>query len=167
MNTNVNGPVQSVAWLDGVVMLNGIDALLWTNGSSTIDAFDHPSLNVALGANERATLTNLTSYQSSLLTVEEGWLWFSAKSSAGIEPYALNENGMLRSWDLVQGDSTPSASVGVSGGLVTVADNGQGRQLVRLNHDSSHLWLTAMSHSEQGIQPNTWENTLGCTCLAM
>ena len=150
VNTNVNGPVQSVAWLDGVVMLNGIDALLWTNGSSTIDAFDHPSLNVALGANERATLTNLTSYQSSLLTVEEGWLWFSAKSSAGIEPYALNENGMLRSWDLAQGDSTPSASVGVSGGLVTVADNGQGRQLVRLNHDSSHLWLTAMSHSGTG-----------------
>lgn len=149
-STNVNGPVQSVAWLDGIVLLNGIDALLWTNGSSTINAFAHPSLNGTLGANEFSALNGLTSFQSSFLAEEDGWLWFSAKSTTGIEPYALHEDGMMLSWDLTAGDSSPSASVGVPGGLVVVADNGQGRQLVRLNHDSSHLWLTALSHTSTG-----------------
>ena len=150
ISTNVDSAAKPVVWNGGVVMLNNLGDLLWSDGSVAMKAVDHPSAYAGMSNEDRLMVDGLESYQASLLYAENGWLWFSAKSQNGVEPYALHHQGDFLEWDLATGDAEPSSAVDAPGGVVVVADNGQGRQLVRLNHDGSHLWLTALIHSGTG-----------------
>ena len=150
ISTSVTSSTEVVMWNEGLVVLNNPDGLLWTNGTVAMNAFEHPSLSPGLSPEHRMVADSLASYQPSLLFVEHGWLWFAAKTQAGIEPYALHSSGTFQSWDLVAGDAEPSAAIDVIGGVVVVANGEQGRQLVRLTHDGSELWLTTLIHSGTG-----------------
>ena len=150
VSTAVNSAVKSVVWNEGVVMLNSVDMLLWTNGTAVMSVHEHPTLVQTMSTTDHSIINNLSSYHDDCLFVENGWLWFSAKSEAGIEPYAVHTQGALLAWDLSSGDGDPTAIIDAQGGVVTVAQSDQGRQLVRLNHDGSHLWLTSLVHSGTG-----------------
>ena len=149
-STSVTNQVSSVKWLDGLVMLNHPDSMLWTNGTSTMNVLDHPVLNASLDATTYQNLAALSSYHDAFLLTDDEWLWFSAKSTNGIEPYALHTDGTLKSWDLSSEDANPGPVIGLPGGVAVVADDGSGRQVARLNHDGSHLWLTSMVYDGTG-----------------
>jgi len=159
--TDVTGHVTTMAWNNGLVLLNTPNTMLWTNGTTTIDLLEHESLNQSLTQNDRTTLSELSAFQTNMLESEGGWLWFSAKSTTGIEPYALHTDGRFLAWDLVPGDANVGASIDVDQGRVLVADNGQGRQLVRLGHDGTHQWLTNLMNTNTGAQSNHVGEHLG------
>ena len=159
--TDVTGYVTTTAWNGGLVLLNTPNTMLWTNGTTTIDLLQHESLNQSLTQNDRTTLSELSAFQADMLESESGWLWFSAKSTTGIEPYALHTDGRFLAWNLVPGDANVGASIDVDQGRVLVADNGQGRQLVRLGHDGTHQWLTNLMNTNTGTQSNHVGEHLG------
>jgi hypothetical protein len=160
-STEVASMVASTMWNGGVAMLNTPNVVLWTNGTVAINLLDHASLAQGMSVEHRSMYGNLSAFQPALWQANDGWLWFSAKSTTGIEPYALHTDGALIGWDLVTGDANAGPSVAVDDGRIVVANNGQGRQLVRLNHDGSHLWLTALMHSGTGSQATHVAEHLG------
>ena len=111
VSTAVNSAVKSVVWNEGVVMLNSVDMLLWTNGTAVMSVHEHPTLVQTMSTTDHSIINNLSSYHDDCLFVENGWLWFSAKSEAGIEPYAVHTQGALLAWDLSSGDGDPTAII--------------------------------------------------------
>ena len=161
ISTTVGSSITSMAWNDGLVMLNTPNTMLWTNVTTTMDIVDHPSVAQGMSTNDSVMYAQLSAFQSSLLESKDEWLWFSAKSATGIEPYALNIDGRLLAWDLVSGDANPGPSTALQDGRVMVADNGQGRQLIQLNYDGSQAWLTSLMNTNNGLQANRVAEYLG------
>ena len=121
ISTAVGSSVASMTWNDGLVMLNTPNTMLWTNVTTTMDVIDHPSVTQGMSTSDIGVYSQLSAFQSSLLESEDEWLWFSAKSTTGIEPYALNSDGRLLAWDLVAGDANPGPSTALQDGRVTVS----------------------------------------------
>jgi len=161
ISTAVSSSVASMTWNDGLVMLNTPNIMLWTNVTTTMDVIDHPSVTQGMSTSDRGVYSQLSAFQSSLLESEDEWLWFSGKSTTGIEPYALNSDGRLLAWDLVAGDANPGPSAALQDGRVMVADNGQGRQLIQLNYDGSQAWLTSLMNTNNGLQASHVAEHLG------
>ena len=79
----------------------------------------------------------------------------------------LSNDGQLISWDLNSlEDSSPNAILSLGQSTILVADDGiNGRQLVELQTDGSHSWLTSMSLQSNGNPPTNVGENLGLNLL--
>jgi len=80
----------------------------------------------------------------------------------------LSNDGQLMSWDLNSfEDSSPNAILSLGQSTILVADDGiNGRQLVELQTDGSHSWLTSMTLQSNGNPPTNVGENLGLNLLA-
>ncbi len=142
---------KSVIWAQGIVVKSGGDDLLWSDGLTIDNVFEHP-LFTPLQQQQLASETlGMTTFATEMLFANSTHLWFSAKSQNNIEPNMLTLDAVFQSWDLnPTGASQPSAALILEGGIVVVAEGQNGRQLVRLFEQGGHNWLTSLQHQGTG-----------------
>ena len=157
-----------VEWMEGVVFTNVNDDFIWSNGTITVDLFDAPFFSTTTQSTLDIETSDLSvSPLSKMWPTSEGF-WFSASTlSHDFEMHHLSTDGVFKSWNLnsMEG-SMPDSFLGQSGQNIVIAEDGfNGRQLVRLNDDGSHEWLTSLTLQSNGAPANSVGEKMGLTSI--
>jgi ELWxxDGT repeat protein len=158
--TSLNGPGDGLkttskisSWMDGIVFTDVENKFIWSNGSTTVDLFDAPFFSTSMQIILDSSTSDLSVHSLTEFWPSETGLWFSAATiSDDFEIHHLTKTGLLTSWDLnsLEG-SMPNSLVSQEGSNFMIAEDGNnGRQLVRLNWDGTHNWLTTLTLQSNG-----------------
>ena len=157
-----------VEWMEGVVFTNVNDDFIWSNGTITVDLFDAPFFSTITQSTLDIETSDLSAYPLSKMWPTSEGFWFSASTlSHDFEMYHLSTDGVFKSWDLnsMEG-SMPDSFLSQSGHNIVIAEDGfNGRQLVRLNDDGSHEWLTSLTLQSNGAPANSVGEKMGLTSI--
>ncbi len=153
-------------WMNGVVFTtNGQQGqrMWWTNGSVTTSIWQAPWLTSSASSDLMNQSTSLSSLGQNMLLGDDDRLWFAAKeANIGLEVMQLDSQGTLTMYDLHPfGDSSPSEAMVSNNGLVLVAGDGTGRQLVYLDGTGGLQWLTSMTKEGTTTPVTTMAPKLG------
>ncbi len=153
-------------WMNGVVFTtNGQQGqrMWWTNGSVTTSIWQAPWLTSSASSDLMNQSTSLSSLGQNMLLGDDDRLWFAAKeANIGLEVMQLDSQGTLTMYDLHPfGDSSPSEAMVSNNGLVLVAGDGTGRQLVHLDGTGGLQWLTSMTKEGTTTPVTTMAPKLG------
>ena len=153
-----------VKWMNGVVFTNINDEFMWSNGTTTVDLFDAPFFSLLAQSNLDIETADLSAYPLTKMWPTSDGIWFSASTiSQDFEIHHLSEEGVFRSWDLntLEG-SMPDSFLSHSGHNIVIAEDGfNGRQLVRLNSDGTHEWLTSLTLQSNGAAATSVGEKMG------
>ena len=148
--TALLGPVeivQPVPWAEGLLFRSPSHQLMWTNGTDLRDWLTHPSWNTSLQQNLQNLLADLDHIGEAWLHADEQAVWFSASDEFGdVEPYRLERDGTLTSWSVNEfGNSQLSDLLSDGDDVLAVGVRGGVKQVIRINDDGSHAWLTSIA----------------------
>ncbi len=157
-----------VEWMEGVVFTNVNDDFIWSNGTITVDLFDAPFFSTITQSTLDIETSDLSAYPLSKMWPTSEGFWFSASTlTHDFEMHHLSNDGVYKSWDLnsMEG-SMPDSFLSQSGQNIVIAEDGfNGRQLVRLNDDGSHEWLTSLTLQSNGAPANSVGEKMGLTSI--
>ncbi len=157
-----------VKWMNGVVFTNVNDEFIWSNGTTTVDLFDAPFFSPLTQATLDQQTSELSAYPLSKMWPTSNGLWLSASTvSHDFEMHYLSMEGVFKSWDLnILEGSMPDSFISTSGHNVVIAEDGfNGRQLVRLNDDGSHEWLTSLTLQSNGAPSTSVGEKMGLNAI--
>ena len=156
------------AWNDGMVFTNSENKFMWSNGSITTELFDAPFISSGMQSILDSSATEISVHSLTKLWINDDGLWFSAiTASHDYEIHHLSNIGALTSWDInpLEG-SMPESLVSEDGHHIVIADDGiNGKQLYRLNMDSSHAKLTSLTLQSNGAQTTNVGAKMGLSKL--
>tara|TARA_B100001540_G_scaffold317618_1_gene351647 strand:+ start:232 stop:2454 length:2223 start_codon:yes stop_codon:yes gene_type:complete len=159
----------SIIWMNGLVFSDSNYELMWTDGVSLYNLFDAPFIELDAQILLDPVQNKISSHTSTTFVVDESGIWFSGiHDDIGFEMHYLSNDGQLMSWNLNSfEDSSPNAILSLGQSTILVADDGiNGRQLVELQTDGSHSWLTSMTLQSNGNPPTNVGENLGLNLLA-
>ncbi len=159
----------SIVWMNGLVFSDSNYDLMWTDGVSLYNLFDAPFIGLDAQILLDPVQNKISSHTSTTFVIDESGIWFSGiHDDIGFEMHYLSNDGQLMSWDLNSfEDSSPNAILSLGQSTILVADDGiNGRQLVELQTDGSHSWLTSMTLQSNGNPPTNVGENLGLNLLA-
>ena len=164
----LTGNSKIVKWMGGVVFTNVNEDFIWSNGTTTVELFDAPFFTSTTQSTLDTQTSDLSAYPLTKLWPESDGLWFSASTtSQDFEMHYLSQEGAFKSWDLntLEG-SMPDSFLSVSGHNIVIAEDGfNGRQLVRLNDDGSHVWLTSLTLQSNGAASTSVGEKMGLNSI--
>ena len=148
--TALLGPVeivQPVPWAEGLLFRSPSHQLMWTNGTDLRDWLTLPSWNTSLQQSLQDLLADLDHIGEAWLHADEQAMWFSAADEFGdVEPYRLERDGTLTSWTVNDfGSSQLSDLLSDGDDVLAVGVRGGVKQVIRLNDNGSHAWLTSIA----------------------
>ena len=157
-----------VKWMEGVVFTNANDDFIWSNGTVTVDLFDAPFFSTTTQLSLDQQTSELSAYHLSEMWPTDDGIWLSAFTvNEDFEMHYLSAEGEFKSWDLnILEGSMPDSFTSAAGRNVVIADDGfNGRQLVKLNDDGSHEWLTSLTLQSNGAPTTSVGEKMGLNVI--
>ena len=140
-------------WMNGLVFSDSSNSFMWTDGVNVTELFNSPFISQQQQLMLDAITADISAHPTSSMVADSTGLWFSAISNdIGFEMFHLSNQGDLTTWNLNEfEDSMPDSILAMSNSAVVIADNGiNGRQLVNLDLDGTHQWLTSLTLQSNG-----------------
>ena len=144
------GPVEAtltVPWAEGLLVRSPTNQLLWTNGTDLRDWLTAPVWDADVQQHMTEQLGGLTNIGAGWLHTDERFVWFSATDESGdIEPYRMDRFGTLTAWKVNDfGSLELSHPLGHEQDLLASSTRGGVKQVLRLNDNGTHAWLTSIA----------------------
>ena len=144
------GPVETtlaVPWAEGLLVRSPANELLWTNGTDLRNWLTAPVWNAEVQQIMSAHFEGLTNIGEGWLHTDERFVWFSAMDENGdVEPHRVDGDGEFTSWTVNDfGSVELSHPVGHEHDLLASSSRGGVKQVLRLNDNGTHAWLTSIA----------------------
>jgi ELWxxDGT repeat protein len=164
----INSDSIATLWMNGLVFSDSANSFMWTDGVNTTELFNAPFIDQQQQLILDTIAADISSHTTSSTVVDSTGLWFSAISNnIGFEMFHLSNQGNLTVWNLNEfEDSMPDSILAMSNSAVVIADNGiNGRQLVNLDLDGTHQWLTSLTLQSNGNPTTSVGEGMGLNLL--
>ena len=155
-------------WMNGLVFSDSANSLMWTDGVNITELFNAPFIDQQQQLILDTIAADISTHTTSSMVADSTGLWFSAISNDhGFEMFHLSNQGDLTAWNLNEfEDSMPDSILSITDSAVVIADNGiDGRQLVRLELNGTHQWLTSLTLQSNGNPTTSVGEGLGLNLL--
>lgn len=164
----INSDSIATLWMNGLVFSDSANSFMWTDGVNTTELFNAPFIDQQQQLILDTIAADISTHTTSSMVVDSTGLWFSAISNnIGFEMFHLSNQGNLTVWNLNEfEDSMPDSILAMSNSAVVIADNGiNGRQLVNLDLDGTHQWLTSLTLQSNGNPTTSVGEGMGLNLL--
>ena len=164
----INSESIAALWMNGLVFSDSSNSFMWTDGINVTELFDSPFISQQQQLVLDTITADIAAHTTSSMVVDSSGLWFSAVSNEiGFEMFHLNNQGNLTIWNLNDfEDSMPDSILSMTDSAVVIADNGiDGRQLVNLELDGTHQWLTSLTLQSNGNPTTSVGEGMGLNLL--
>jgi len=164
----INSDSIATLWMNGLVFSDSANSFMWTDGVNTTELFNAPFIDQQQQLILDTIAADISTHTISSMVVDSSGLWFSAISNnIGFEMFHLSNQGNLTVWNLNEfEDSMPDSILAMSNSAVVIADNGiNGRQLVNLDLDGTHQWLTSLTLQSNGNPTTSVGEGMGLNLL--
>ena len=164
----INSESIAALWMNGLVFSDSSNSFMWTDGINVTELFDSPFISQQQQLVLDTITADIAAHTTSSMVVDSSGLWFSAVSNdIGFEMFHLNNQGNLTIWNLNDfEDSMPDSILSMTDSAVVIADNGiDGRQLVNLELDGTHQWLTSLTLQSNGNPTTSVGEGMGLNLL--
>ena len=149
----INPDSIAASWMNGLVFSDSSNSFMWTDGVNVTELFNSPFISQQQQLVLDLITADIAAHTTSSMVVDSSGLWFSAvRNDIGFEMFHLSNQGDLTTWNLNDfEDSMPKSILVMNNSAVVIADNGiNGRQLVNLDLDGTHQWLTSLTLQSNG-----------------
>ena len=164
----INSDSIAALWMNGLVFSDSANSLMWTDGVNITELFNAPFIDQQQQLILDTIAADISTHTTSSMVADSTGLWFSAISNDhGFEMFHLSNQGDLTVWNLNEfEDSMPDSILSITDSAVVIADNGiDGRQLVRLELNGTHQWLTSLTLQSNGNPTTSVGEGLGLNLL--
>jgi ELWxxDGT repeat protein len=164
----INSDSIAALWMNGLVFSDSANSLMWTDGVNITELFNAPFIDQQQQLILDTIAADISTHTTSSIVADSTGLWFSAISNDhGFEMFHLSNQGDLTVWNLNEfEDSMPDSILSITDSAVVIADNGiDGRQLVRLELNGTHQWLTSLTLQSNGNPTTSVGEGLGLNLL--
>ena len=136
-------------WAEGLVFRSPDGQRLWTNGTVLTDWLNVPVWDLATRQAVGENLSGLTAIGDAWFYATSTAVWFSAADQSGdVEPHRLGLDGQVTSWSINEfGSAQLTEMVAWDSELLAAASRGGVKQVLHLQDNGSHAWLTSISPS--------------------
>jgi ELWxxDGT repeat protein len=164
----INSDSIATLWMDGLVFSDSSNSFMWTDGVNVTELFNSPFISQQQQLVLDPITADIAAHTTSSMVVDSSGLWFSAvRNDIGFEMFHLSNQGDLTTWNLNDfEDSMPDSILAMNNSAVVIADNGiNGRQLVNLDLDGTHQWLTSLTLQSNGNPTTSVGEGMGLNLL--